>query len=236
MVLSIVIPAYNEEDTIAGCLEAIAGQRTREEFEVIVVDNGSQDRTAAIAGAFKTKMKLRVLEERTKGRGAARARGFGAAHGTIILSSDADARVPPDWIDVMVGALKRSGCVAVTGPCHIDDCSSLSNRLFNAFQPVSMRIYRSVTGHYWLTGSNFAITRDAYAASGGFNPEINAQEDIDLSFRVRRVGEIRFVPGASVWVSGRRFKRGLFRGLFPYASTFTQTFVFKRHVDLSDDR
>jgi len=92
--ISIVIPAYNEEENIRCCLEGLVAQKTDQEFEVIVVDNVSTDKTSGVARTFVDKINLRVVEEHTKGRGAARCRGFSEATGETILSTDADCVVP----------------------------------------------------------------------------------------------------------------------------------------------
>src|SRR3989344_4845448 len=86
--ISIVIIAYNEKKDIASCLMAMSKQTYREPFEVIVVDNASTDHTPEIAQSFVERLPLRVIREEHKGRGAARARGFGEAKGEIILSTD----------------------------------------------------------------------------------------------------------------------------------------------------
>lgn len=76
--LSVVIPAYNEEELIGNCLNALVAQKTTEEFEVIVVDNNSRDKTAEIAEKYKSKLNLKILLQKEKGRGAARQKGFAA--------------------------------------------------------------------------------------------------------------------------------------------------------------
>ena len=237
--ISIVIIAYNEKKEIASCLMAMSKQTYREPFEVIVVDNASTDHTPEIAQSFAERLPLRVIREEHKGRGAARARGFGEAKGEIILSTDGDTLSPPHWIEKMVKTLKENpAIVAVTGPCKIQDCDPLTNMLFNIIQPLSMHLYRLFVGHYWLTGSNFAIRREAYQTSGGFDPASASSEDTELSFKVKKIGKIRYVPCAVI-SSGRRFKGGFFgllKGLFAYPWTWIKRFIFRKEVDLSDVR
>jgi len=219
--LTAVIPAHNEEAHLAACLAALARQQTTHELKVIVVDNASTDRTAAVANSFAGKLDLNVLSEPTPSRGRARAAGFATATTDIILSTDADTVVPPDWAAKLVAALTAvPGAVAVTGTCRITDCAPRTNRAFNWFQPNMMRLYRLIFGHYWLTGSNFAIYRNAYLKAGGFNPAAAQQEDIEFGFRLKRVGRIVFAPGICVTTTGNRFKHGLLRGLWHYVHDF----------------
>ena len=226
--VSVVIPAYNEEKFISHCLEALIRQTTKEPFEVVLVDNNSTDRTVEVAQTFNRQLKLRIVSEKQKGRGAARHKGFTEAKGEIILSSDADTIVPDNWISTLVERLKTSNSIAVSGTCKITDCDPLTNFSLNFFQPLGMRFYRVVFGHYWLSGFSFAIYRDIYNQSGGFNPKLNGQEDIDLSFRVAKLGNIKLIPDLPVIFSGRRFKKGLLMGLIPYAKTFADYYLFKK--------
>ncbi len=225
--ISVVIPAYNEAENIGAVLASLVDQAVAEPFEVIVVDNSSTDGTAQAAATYGNRLQLRVITERTKGRGAARAAGFAAAGGNLILSTDADSAVPPRWIERLTAALRQPGVVAVTGPGRITDCAPATNRRFNWLQPWLMRAYRLVFGHYWLTGFNFGITRAAYDRAGGFAANAADLEDIDLGFRVRRAGRIVMLPDVPVTTSGRRFRHGLLAGLWPYTWIFIRRFWFK---------
>ena len=73
--ISIVIPAYNEEDNIRYCLNAFLNQTTKEQFEIILVDNASSDKTSEIAKTFTDKLNVNVLGDPIKGRGHARSLG-----------------------------------------------------------------------------------------------------------------------------------------------------------------
>lgn len=234
--VSIVIPAYNEEKQISSCLDALVKQSTTRKFEVIVVDNNSSDKTVKVANEYHGKLNLRVISEKQKGRGSARHAGFNEALGTIILSTDADASVPKNWIERVMSVFEDDiRVLAVTGTCKITNSSSLTNALFNFFQPASMRVYKIFFGHYWLSGFNFAIKKATYVETDGFDPRLNVQEDIDLSFKVGRVGRIKFISDLCVTVSGRRFQNGLISGIVPYIKTFVSYFWLKRKDVYLDD-
>lgn len=93
--LTIVIPVYNEEHHIKGCLDAIAAQSVMPS-EVIVVDNNCTDTTIAIA---KTYDFVRVVTEEKQGRGYARTAGFNAATSDIFARIDADSRIEKHWVE-----------------------------------------------------------------------------------------------------------------------------------------
>ena len=235
--ISVIIPAFDEEKNIGNCLNSLVNQNTTEKFEVIVVDNCCKDKTVEIVKQYGNKLNVRIEEQKIKGRGAARQKGFENANGDILLSTDADTVLPPAWIEKLSHTLKGDSSIAVTGTCKINDCGFFSNTIFNIFQPLCMRLYRLIFGHYWLSGFSFGIYKDAYKKSGGFNIHLNIQEDIDLSFQVGKIGRIRFISDFPVLFSGRRFNNGLLRGLLPYITTYISYFYYKNEkVTMSDVR
>ncbi len=235
--ISVIIPSYNEEEIIKDCLDSLMHQKTDKKFEVILVDNNSTDETIKIAKKFMNRLDLKIVTEKQKGRGAARHLGFEMAKGDILFSTDADTTVPTDWIEKLYINLKSSNAIAITGTNRIQDCIYFTNSIFNHIQPLSMKLYRLFTGYYWLSGFNFAIYKDAYVKSGGFNPNLKAQEDVELSYRVNKVGEIKYIPDCPVISSGRRFRTGIIKGFIPYITTFISYFFFKKeNIDLSDVR
>lgn len=235
--ISVVIPAYNEAKSISATLEGLVRQTTKEPFEVIVVNNNSTDTTAEIARRFSDRLKLRVIDEPVKGRGRARHTGFMTARGTIVFSLDADSVPPPEWLETFTAHLQNPNVVAVTGTCYINDTSPVKNTLFNIIQPSVANVYSLLYRHYWLSGFSFAIRRDIYLASGGFNTRLNAMEDADLGFRVKELGKIRYNGSLPVLVSGRRFHDNFWGGLWSYFALFYQyKYRHQQEIYLSDKR
>lgn len=233
--VSVVIPAFNEEEHIGRCIESLIAQKTTHDYEVIVVDNASTDRTFDVATQYKGRLDLKILKESKKGRGQARFTGCRAAKGDIILNLDGDSMAPPNWIDTMTAPLADPNIVAVTGTGKIDDCTRRINVTFNTFQPLSMIVYRMLFKHYWLTGFNFAIKTDIYKKAGEFNPKITSNEDTELAFRVAKHGKIKFLK-YPVTVSGRRVSKGFVKGMIPYITGYVKYFAMKKPADLSDIR
>lgn len=235
--ISVVIPAFNEEKRIGTTLASLTQQKTKKDFEVIVVDNNSYDNTYQIASSFKDKLNLKVILEKKKGRGIARYTGFEKAVGDIILSTDADAKVPPHWIDSLSQEFSNKKTIAVTGPCYIKDCSPWTNFVFNHFwQFLCDGLYRLQHGHWCLMGFNFAIRKDAYIKAGKFDKRLNCFEDSDLSARVAKVGHIKRSKTA-VEYSGRRFQKSFFMGNIHYLVNYIKTpIVGKENLILEDIR
>ncbi len=234
--LSVVIPAFNEEENIGRCLEALTRQTTRRPFEVIVVDNCCTDGTVSIARSFDIRLNLKIVQETKKGRGAARALGCSHATGDIILSTDSDAEVPPQWIDSLVDALdKHPDLAATTGVPRIIDCTPWRNMMFNFFIPRFLWLNYIFYGHAGLSGFSCAVRADVYRKAGGYDPECDAYEDLELAMRVSKFGKIQLVYSDPVTFSGRRFRQGLLRGWIEYIYTWFTKFIFgKKRVLLSD--
>ena len=233
--ISVVVPAYNEEKYIDQTLNSLIGQKGNYDFEVVIVDNNSTDQTVKRVLKYKNKLNIRVISEKKQGRGPARKRGFDASFGEIVVSLDADTIVYPDWLTVLVDNLRGQN-VATTTSCKIEDCPFLTKFIFNVTQPWVAFLYRIFSGHFWLSGFSFAILKSSYLKSGGFDANLQAQEDLDLSFRVAKLGQIKFINKPVIF-SGRRFKQGLLKGLYQYILTFIEAFFFrKKDIFLSNVR
>jgi glycosyltransferase involved in cell wall biosynthesis len=120
---SVVIAAYNAEDTLGEAIDSVLAQ-TRQDFEVIVVDDGSRDRTAAIA-AGHADPRVRVYSQANAGPSAARNRGIAQATGEYVSTLDSDDLWLPDYLAEMGGALEadpRAG-FAYTDAWMLDEAS-----------------------------------------------------------------------------------------------------------------
>ena len=107
MKVSIIIPTYNEEGVILECLESLSKQTYRD-IEVIVVDDGSVDKTLSVLSKLKVKSeKLKVIKQKHKGPGAARNLGAKHAKGEILVFVDADMTFDPNFIDKLVKPIIR---------------------------------------------------------------------------------------------------------------------------------
>jgi len=234
--ISIVIPAYNEAHNIGLTLESLINQQTRYSFEVIIVNNNSTDSTIDIAKSYQNQLHLTIIDEPQLGRGPARQTGVEHAQGEIILCTDADSITPPNWIESTLKQFSSPSVIAVTGSVKITNKSSINTHLFNIIQPTTMIIYRSIFGHYWITGSNSAIKKTALITSGGFNKSLTAYEDIDLSNRLAKLGKIKLSLNSPILTSDRRFESRFFTGYLEYLVNFIKYLHNKPSAKLSNHR
>ncbi len=207
MKISVVIPARNEEEILPRCLEALQRQRV-DDFELIVVDSASADRTGAVARRFGARL-IRVAEP---GVGLARHIGFSAATGDVILSTDADAVPPPDWIERLTAPFFAPGVVGAYGTILLMQGRWLAD-FGRSFFPWFQRINHHL-GRPMVCGPNFAVRAEAFREVGGFLVDgayPREAEDVQLALKLRRVGRLVFLPRAAVPVSARRLtgKEGL---------------------------
>ena len=205
MFISVVVPAYNEEEYLSACLRALRRQTfPAERFEVIVVDNASTDSTAPVARRWKA----RVIAEPRKGVSRARQAGFQAARGTVIASTDADTRVPPDWLARVAAHFEGDPAIGgIYGPVHWPDGRPVQQLMLR--YPGTWALWASNrAGRSLWWGSNFAVRRQVFWQAGGFPVDWPLGEDTDLSLRVSRFAPVRFDPALVVWASNRRTQEG----------------------------
>lgn len=194
MNISVVIPAYSAESTLAECLRACLAQ-THTPVEIIVVDDGSTDRTAEIAKEFD----VQYVHQENAGPAAARNHGARLATGEIIALTDADCIPEANWLEELVKGFDAENVVAVGGTYGIANASSPLARMIH--EEIRVRHEKFGDTVDFLGSFNVAYKRDAYLAVGGFDESFRAAsgEDNDLAYRLHDNGGImRFVPEAVV--------------------------------------
>ena len=190
-IVSIIIPAFNEEEYIEKTLKSILSQNIILEypdyFECIVVDNESTDRTAEIAKQY-----VQVISA-PRGKLNARNTGILKASGDIIVSTDADCYYPPNWLNLLIRHFRRPEVVAVNGPFLAQ--GSIPYKIGAVWL---MNI--SPFARHRLFGGNSAFRKDAYLEVGGFDLSVNQfskeamviEEEIVLYGKLRSIGEVVF--------------------------------------------
>jgi rSAM/selenodomain-associated transferase 2 len=191
--LSIIVPVLDEEASIAAALQALAPLRARG-AEVIVVDGGSADRTAALAEPLCDRL---IVAPR--GRAAQMNAGAGAAHGDVLLFLHADTQLPADADRLIVAGLAQAG----RGWGRFDVRIAGQHPLLPLIA-VLMNLRSRLTGI--ATGDQaIFVDKAAFAAVGGY-PEIALMEDIVLSRRLKRRSR-PLCLAARALTSGRRWEK-----------------------------
>jgi glycosyltransferase involved in cell wall biosynthesis len=221
MKISVIIPAYNEEKYLPKTIASLLHLR-RKPDEIIIVDGGSTDKTAAVARGAGAK----VIIVAHRGIGFARQQGLKAATGDIVAYTDADTVVPDDWLVKIEETLGRPGVVGLFGSFRVPDGWWLYRGYINILQPFLNQIY------WWFgvpmaPGQNTAFLRLTGLDAGGFPEDFKIAEDIEMARRLMTKGKIIYRPDLIVLSSGRRGKEGvhlltrIFKAFFLY-------FIFRK--------
>lgn len=222
--ISVVVPAFNEEQLLPQCLESLLAQEYEGEIEILVVDNASTDGTAGVARRYGA----RVIEEPHRGYCNALMRGFAAARGEIIACTDADTVVPPDWIRRLAREYDRGQDVVAVGGDIEFVCPNWKSRLLtHHLIPWINRIDRGNPAGPHLWGANLSVRREAFLRVGGWNPRFSLQADSELSERLRKAGRVVVLESLRVRTSSRRWNRSLLLNTFLFASNWAWFHLFR---------
>jgi GT2 family glycosyltransferase len=206
--ISVIVCTYNGARTIRECLEGLR-RLDYPGFEVIVVDDGSTDGTAAIVKEYG----FRLISGRNHGLSHARNVGLHAASGDIVAYIDDDAHPDPDWLRYLAAGLLGSSHVGIGGPNLPPPGDGLvAESVANApGGPIHVLLSDREAEH--IPGCNMAFRRSALLAIGGFDPQFRtAGDDVDVCWRLRERGwTLGFHPGAVVWHHRRNSVRAYWK-------------------------
>jgi len=170
--ISVIIPAYNEQEYISQCLKSLVSQDyPKNKYEIIVVDNNSKDKTQEIATEFRVK----VINQKSGPVGAVRNAGARQALGELLAFIDADCVAPTDWLSKGADLLKKKdsayggGCGLRADPCWIEKAWLLENK----------------TPPKELLGCCIFIEKSIFFEVGLFDEKVTSGEDTKLSNSLR---------------------------------------------------
>lgn len=215
MKISFIVPAYNEECWIGDCLRSIIELNDSWVHEIIVIDNGSTDGTAAMASSFRG---VTVVSEHKKGVTRARQKGLEIATGELIATIDADTRVSKQWLaTVKKNFTRKPGLVCLIGPYEYYDLVLWKKTLMGMLRYV-FHLVKTLCGSKtgFAQGGNTVYDANTLRAAGGFNTSIDYYgEDLDVLMRLRNIGETFFDPSMKALTSARRMNaEGFWKVLF----------------------
>lgn len=229
MKLSVVVPCLNAAATVGAQLEALSRQSWPGEWEVIVADNGSTDRSREIVESYRGRIPGLQLVDASDRRGQAHARnrGASAATGDVLLFCDADDEVAPGWLAAMGRALAVHDFVA----CRYDN---------EKLNPIEVRRTHLNPQKDGLTrydypdflphagGGGLGVRRQVHEAMGGFDETLPALEDTDYCWRIQLAGHsFHFVPDAVVYIRHRHDLGSIYRQGVSYGKH--NVLIYKRY-------
>jgi glycosyltransferase involved in cell wall biosynthesis len=235
--MSVIVCAYNEERTLAGCLHSVLSQ-TRPADEILVVNNASSDGTREVALGIPG---VELVDEPRKGLTIARETGRRRAKGDVLVYLDADCRAPLRWLERIEQEMQGApGTVAVSGPYHFYDWTSVRSGVVRVYDwtvaPLAHVIAQRLLGMgALLYGGNFAVRREALERIGGFDETIEFHgEDTNLARRLVPVGHVVFVNRCWLHSSARRYRAlGTWAVFRLYVRNFWSEVVHQRPRDVA---
>ena len=224
-VLSVIIPTKNEEKQITECLDSIRNQNTSVPYEVIIVDSSATRHTFEIGEIYGAI----VIQEPRHGKGIAVNTGAKHARGNILCFTEADCRVPPNWLDTIYEEFQHHPeAVAIVGDYVYHDSTWYYNLLAKIALPISIWGFYLFKRNHSLRGTNFAIRTTAYHQAGGFSPSARELQDVELGLRVSKFGNIRYVPSLKITTSARRVHGRIFQFIREFFPAIYRLFILKQ--------
>jgi len=219
--VSVIVPAYNEEFVIGSTiLSLLASDYVN--YEIIVVDDGSQDRTSAVVSErFRNEPRVRLFTEANAGKANALNFGLGLAKGEVIVALDADTQFSPGAIRALARRFIDPSMGAIAGNAKVGNRINIVTRWqaleYITAQNMDRRAFASLNCITVVPGAVGAWRRDLIERVGGFNAETLA-EDQDLTLQIRRLGyKIGYEEAAIGWTEAPDRLRMLARQRFRWA-------------------
>ncbi|MCB0117314.1 MAG: glycosyltransferase, partial [Caldilineaceae bacterium] len=201
---SVIVPVYNGAGTIERCLNALASQRLpADQFEVIVVSDGSTDDTDGVVQRWLDRSQLthwRLVRQDNAGPGAARNHGADAAIAPLLLFTDADCAPHPDWVAAMLDVFADPTVAGAKG-VYSTTQSALAPRFVQAEYEDRYDRMRGQERIDFIDTYSAAYRRQIFCENGGFDTIFTTAsvEDQELSFRIAAKGyRLVFAPDAKV--------------------------------------
>ncbi len=220
--ISVVVAAHDEEQTLPRCLASLrACDAGGAVVEIIVVDNGSTDRTAQVAA----QLGARVISCLTPGAVHAKAAGVAASHAPLVAVLDADSTCPADWLQKIAGRFAREPeLVGLSGPARYRNPRRWVRAVMWLWYGWWKTLQRLFGNALYAVGTNVAFRREAYERAGGFDRNILVGGDeVGFFNKLRRVGRTRYTDDLWVETDPRRTELGFWRFFF---STVMLHYVF----------
>ncbi|HXV28020.1 MAG TPA: glycosyltransferase, partial [bacterium] len=225
--VSVIVCAYNAERTMEACMASLEKLRYPD-YEVIVINDGSRDRTREIAERHPN---FQLINQENRGLSAARNVGIEAARGEIIAFTDSDCVADPDWLTYLVSRLLSSNFAGVGGPnlapreeTLVPTCVAVSPG-----GPTHVLINDEIAEH--IPGCNMAFYKKALEAIGGFDPVYRtAGDDVDVCWRLQdQEFKIGFSPAAVVW----HYRRNTVKAYFDQQKGYgkAEALLYFKHPD-----
>ena len=218
MKYSIIVPVFNRPNEVEELLESLTHQ-TIQNFEVIIVEDGSQIPCHDICNQYKTQLDIHYFMKENSGPGQSRNFGAARAQGEYLLILDSDVVLPDNYLKSVDNELQREPADGFGGPdcahpSFTDTQKAISYSMTSFFTTGGIRGGKKKLDKFYPRSFNMGIRKEVYQALGGFS-KMRFGEDIDFSIRIYKAGyQCRLFPEAWVWHKRRTDFKKFWRQVF----------------------
>lgn len=233
MTYSIIVPVFNRPDEVDELLESLCQQTVRD-FEVVVVEDGSEKTCKDVCDKYHGKLDLKYFAKKNSGPGQSRNYGAERAKGEYLIVLDSDVVLPENYLKAVDDELRKKPCDAFGGPDQAHESFSETQKAINYsmtsfFTTGGIRGGKKKLDKFYPRSFNMGIRRDVYLRLGGFS-KMRFGEDIDFSIRIFKAGyHCRLFPNAWVWHKRRTDMQKFFRQV--YNSGIARINLYKLYPD-----
>jgi GT2 family glycosyltransferase len=233
MKYSIIVPVFNRPDEIDELLESLTRQ-TFNDFEVIIVEDGSQKPCKEVCDKYTDKLNLKYFMKENSGPGQSRNYGTERSEGEYLLILDSDVVLPENYLYAIEEELQRDKADAFGGPDRAHDSftdtqKAISYSMTSFFTTGGIRGGKKKMDKFYPRSFNMGIRREVYNKLGGFS-KMRFGEDIDFSIRIFKAGcKCRLFPGAWVYHKRRTDFRKFWRQV--YNSGIARINLYKKYPE-----
>ena len=202
--LSLIIPVYNRPDEIQELLESLLEQSFKEEYEVVIIEDGSTVDSKEVISHFEDKLEISYYFKPNTGPGDSRNYGMQRAKGNYFIVLDSDCILPPGYLEEVSKELETNFVHCFGGPDAADTSFTTVQKAINYVMTSfwttgGIRGGKNSVGKFQPRSFNMGISREAFEKTGGFG-QIHPGEDPDLTFRIWKAGfDTRLFPNAYVY-------------------------------------
>ncbi|MDR3571191.1 MAG: glycosyltransferase [Candidatus Pacebacteria bacterium] len=232
--VAIIVPCYNEESGISATIASLlALQYPKDAFEVIVVDDGSKDRTFEIAKQFEADSRVHVFHKENGGKHSAMNLGLSKTNAELIGCLDADSIVEPEALLSIVSIFQNEKVAAVTPGIHVKETGNLLQHMQKVEYRLSIfnRFMLAALGSAFITPGPFSIFRASIVRELGGWRYGHSTEDMEMALRMQDAGFlIANAPKAIVHTGTPKTIRKLFHQRVRWTYGWLRNAVDYRHM------
>lgn len=224
---SIIVPVYNRPQEIDELLESLTKQDFQDDFEVIIVEDGSSDSSEKTVGKYLEKLNLKYFFKDNSGAGASRNFGMEKTSGNYLIILDSDVIVPPQYLSEVSKALLENYTDAFGGPDAAHDSFTSLQKAINysmtSFLTTGgIRGKKKGVGKFQPRSFNLGLSKVAFEKTKGFS-KLPVGEDIDLTFRLWENGfKTQLIEKAFVYHKRRSTIKQFYKQTFAFGTARPQ--------------